>query len=938
MAEKFPGSKNPHELSALEKEVALQGAESFEQLYAILDKIGPVKHGSESRTPAQLKEQIEQTRLGGHELVGITHTYGLNKAVKRILQHERRAPEPAAAPEILDAPVPPDASESPAHAPEATQAPEEFPTMGPTISEVSHESPQKPLTPTPAAQAETPQTEGIGRTSEGRNTYLEKVSGGYKTETPGEFRRIVGGMLDKMRGLKAASRTEATGQEKEEAEQKRKEKEEFDFHSVRRATKLAEKSGVHESHSKIHEVEGRYLDLYKKYHSFGNQLLLPKHRKEFLEVSKEYNQAKLEHANALQDSVAKRLDDPARIAKLQVQYDAMIKTAKAELHGEARVADLTFEKFRQIENEKLIKRYNGWIRYKEVFRPSIEAKQNKLEEIVGVSGKALLEKAGTRLAKSNQWLEGKLGKNGARSLRLVVMTAAATGAGVIFGGVGLAGALGFAGTRLARSAASMVGGTAIATGGGKIFEGTVGGHHARGLDTAKKSSITNLKELKRHEFLHTHGSAEGIAKDRQKVQMALGLLTGLGLSHEAAVHASQIEAVQKAAGKFGESIAGGHGFGGGHGGGEGVGHGGGRGIEKAPTGGTKPAVSHEKFPHHPSAAAGHASPIQPSAPKILPHESLQVDGKINNANRLMGHFAEKLKADYSGTDSAQMPKSVKTYLDLFKTPGSDNPLSGVNENNASLKLGLWDGHKLSEMMHPGDTVELNQQGQVVINWADHARAPHVLVDAEGTPNTNFDDLGGSHMTPVHHAAAEHAGKATHPSTSEHTTSTPAPREDPSDALNRAAVGGTVHTSPEVAAPAQHIPETIPTHTPEVPVAPDQSTVENLLHSFTNPLGTPVDSAVPHIYDGGGTGHDLVIYGGTPDEQVRAAEMFIAKPENVGKTVWVEYMRTSQLTGTQELVARAFSADANGLATQYPVHPGEGYMPKIDPAAFARRIT
>ena len=294
----------------------------------------------------------------------------------------------------------------------------------------------------------------------------------------------------------------------------------------------------------------------------------------------------------------------------------------------------------------------------------------------------------------------------------------------------------------------MFGGAAAAAGGGKVFKETVGKNTGEERIASHSKKVTNVKELRKHQSLAVHGSEAGIEANRKKVELAIATLVGAGIGFGSSAYAAEMHA----------GISGGNvhnGMGGGK-------------LEHTFTQEQMEHLAkgdkngHYYFEHRPNASAGHELPQDKAvvAPPAVGSEHLAVDGKIHTADQMLGHFAEKLQNDFKGVDHGYTPKSVETYLKLFQTQPGASLLQG--ENHAALGLGLRGHHGLSEIMHPGDTIALNEHNQVVIHWADHMRPPHVLIEGDGEVNYDVDDLTGAHhMGGVHHVGHPHESHQAH---------------------------------------------------------------------------------------------------------------------------------------------------------------------------------
>jgi hypothetical protein len=86
---------------------------------------------------------------------------------------------------------------------------------------------------------------------------------------------------------------------------------------------------------------------------------------------------------------------------------------------------------------------------------------------------------------------------------------------------------------------------------------------------------------------------------------------------------------------------------------------------------------------------------------------------------------------------------------------------------------------------------------------------------------------------------------------------------------------------------------------------------------------------------GSANHELVMYGGSWDDQVKAANNFLDKPENFGKSVWIDHLRINAITNTPERIVYQFTTDANGVPTQIPYRLEDGALPVINPETFTK---
>jgi hypothetical protein len=85
-----PGSGNKYEqqkeLNEAEKEAAIRGTYTFDQLYSAPDKVGSIQGSQGTFEAEQLQDKINRVRSGAIDLNYITRTHGLRDTVERLLQ------------------------------------------------------------------------------------------------------------------------------------------------------------------------------------------------------------------------------------------------------------------------------------------------------------------------------------------------------------------------------------------------------------------------------------------------------------------------------------------------------------------------------------------------------------------------------------------------------------------------------------------------------------------------------------------------------------------------------------------------------------------------------------------------------------------------------------------------------------------------------------
>jgi hypothetical protein len=140
------------------------------------------------------------------------------------------------------------------------------------------------------------------------------------------------------------------------------------------------------------------------------------------------------------------------------------------------------------------------------------------------------------------------------------------------------------------------------------------------------------------------------------------------------------------------------------------------------------------------------TPIVPEHPKgpVATGEKLQmqIGGKnaegvtINNADRLFGHFGLMLQRDFA--HGAHPPAAIDTYLKALTPHNGGSLLRG--EDHFSKVFGFEGKYSLREVMHNGDTIKFTNNGTVVIDWADHTRPSHILINPDGSKNLDISDI------------------------------------------------------------------------------------------------------------------------------------------------------------------------------------------------------
>ncbi len=378
-----------------------------------------------------------------------------------------------------------------------------------------------------------------------------------------------------------------------------------------------------------------------------------------------------------------------------------------------------------------------------------------------------------------------------------------------------------------------------------------------------------------------------------------------------------------------------------------------------------------------------APPVEPAGV----HESLAIGGKINDADKLLGHFGQRLAEQY-GADG-QPPESVKALFKLLNAHGGENHISALTEDNASIKLGFQDD---GQLVHLGDKIYLNDHNEIVIERVEGG-VPHVLIGADGKLNPI------EHHAPVvqPHVVAEHEVETT-------VTTTPAeaavvakagdvvtahgPAEAPAPVPSAAAHVDHPGTGEALAAQAVQATETAPLAPPApapsasleaspqevaailkgkaVATAPaveagtvtststdggliaDQRTVDSILaggvpghEHFTNTFGVDINPTVPARYEWHvpQSSHTyMVAHGGTTTEASAWAKDFVTK--NPGSTVLFDNVVKDSLTGVVTHRMDSWESVAGGAVAHKEgfVNPETGaVLPPPDPKDFTKKL-
>jgi polyhydroxyalkanoate synthesis regulator phasin len=584
--------------------------------------------------------------------------------------------------------------------------------------------------------------------------YIRNISDGSKPESRSEFRKVLGGMIAKIesrqnRKSAVKERIPAAANDNDNESKERvasnDNQAEVSLKDMKSEIELAKRAGVHEQHAKVHELEAKFFDLYKKRHTEGSVISKLRHRKEFSEITKQYDEARLEHAKALQSSVEQRLATTEREAKLLAQYEGRVKQSHENIHGglfDEKGRVLTFEAYKAVENEKLSKRYNGWIRYNEVHKPKIEAKQKARFENLDKKGQNIFLKAVSWYPKAMHGLENKFGKNKVRAARLLLTAGLVVGGATVAGaGVGVAALLGtFA---VLRSGAFMIGGSAAIGGADKGFRSTLGKSRRAKRQETHGENIASLDDLARHDTHHKKGSEAGIESSARKVQLAAGVVTALvafGFSHEAAAQVAHLDSLHRATDQLSNGGGGGH-------------------VPPGGSGESHAPISKISDVHKMSTAQEAKGSTQSHIPPPNPEDTFHA------VHVTPGTGADKLFSNFHKLiDDHQMHTPLIDYIVAH------------NSHVLAQKLGFPE-HNANGYMQPGDSLSM-EKNQLVFHRGAHRI---VLMNENPDGTVTIDPHAHEHIAKLtshhHHLAAHH--EQTHASSHEEVSANVANGELPS---------------------------------------------------------------------------------------------------------------------------------------------------------------
>lgn len=445
-----------------------------------------------------------------------------------------------------------------------------------------------------------------------------------------------------------------------------------------------------------------------------------------------------------EDAVAKKALDEVRLKYL----NALDASVREELAREGKSPE---------EIDKIASRYTRMARLQQVSKPYLEsvrsarldAREGSKNLFVKLVGKYQAWEQGKE-AKLAKFLEGKtlpivgtISPEAARRSaqvirklsRLVGFATLGTGAATIGGvfGVGAvgAGALGWLGTRaLGIGVGSMVGFV-----GGDVYEGTGGASAANKLhEMTKKVAEARAERAKlRAEAMAIEDPAERQKKLNELEAAELAEFVALD---EAARHGSR-EAIQRkkilvenitaavASGSLSSMLTADDvvSTGGAPAGTDGPPASAAAGTDGPPAS-AAPGTAASEAPEVSSLDGAEANPIT-----AVTDRSLSIGGDVNNADRLIGRFGERMQAAFG-----ENPPPAVAKLSELLSGEEGNPLHPQDQATLALKLQEADGS--SAIMQPGDTIRLTDEGDIVIERPGKPEYTHVLIDRTGEIHTD----------------------------------------------------------------------------------------------------------------------------------------------------------------------------------------------------------
>lgn len=210
------------------------------------------------------------------------------------------------------------------------------------------------------------------------------------------------------------------------------------------------REGVALERAEMLQSEAEYLRAYKAFQKKNGLVRFWKERvmgsnsaelEKLRDLKSKYEGAQVRYAKGLNESVVKRLTEKGK--------------SPAEI-------------------EKILKRYNGIVRFNEIVKPSKERQYEAHREALNQRGQDALSGAFNYAARKNKEFEEKYGKNTARVIRVLASTLFVTGLAATAGSLAAAGPLAIAlygGARFGKSLIGILAGASAGEAVGGLYEG-----------------------------------------------------------------------------------------------------------------------------------------------------------------------------------------------------------------------------------------------------------------------------------------------------------------------------------------------------------------------------------------------------------------------------------------------------------------------------------
>jgi hypothetical protein len=720
---------------------------------------------------------------------------------------------------------------------------------------------------------------------------------------------------------------------------------------------LAERAGVEVDRTLMQQAEAAYLSAYKdqiKKKSLVSRLFKGKEVKELDsrvdQLKQDYDLRRLEYARRLEGSARERLinkhyTEPVSAAISESAKDLQIAKIQ-ELHPEFYVEDAILDK-----NRRILERYNRLVRFNEIVKPAAEKRIEARYEALNEKGKSGFLKALGYVAKQNRKLENiaigkrKLGKTGAKVVRIAVTTAVLTGTAAAAGAVGTAGVLGLLGVGTLRFgkafALSFIGGAA-GTVVGEIYESEARKDQTWAQDELKsagRSGDTTLlyQELaaydRKRERLGNRADERALQKEKQIIQIVVAAGLGTISSFSAQILEQIIDdntlsdvpteatrpdstPVRASSGNVPPVEAAGTAP-----------------VEASVA--SSPAAVATASPETSSvSAAPTETPATASAANIeAPKAAEMVQAEIDageGSDKLFADLKQELRAKYP--EGQPMPPAVQKILE-------------THPHVLSKAFGFVSGENASALMYEGDTLAVNEKGQLIF---EREGKTFVLLDEHLKPAP----LPSSVLTMQQIEAslvAEQlpteggptAGELLENSSldSDSAEATSSVETDDVSADDVSAAGDT--TVPSESTPASPTPAEAATG-PSTGISDVQtldqwnasrSGAEQVSETFTNHHGVAVNPGVATMYQWQIPGYDQpakFVYGGsTVDATRQALEYVTGHPKT---TVMFERVFKDPVTGIESTRVDAWTSNGRGTEKliQGVLHPDGRLVTPPDP--------